>query len=261
VSALEDKLTADPVPDDTPKKSDLRMKLGVTSPADIEWLNLMVYGDPGVGKTHLLGTAMDHPDTSPLLLLDVDGGMTTLRKRPDVDVVTVRSYDDVMRVCLDLKENNNGYYKTVGIDSLTELQKLDMAGIMRDVVLADRSRDPDIASLREWGKTGEHIRRIVRNYRDLSMNVIFTAHAMQDKDEIGVPTYWPSLPGKMRTEVAGFLDVVGYMHVKVDKDENLVRTIQFAKTKKVTAKDRTDSLGGEIVNPTIPELWHRIFGY
>ena len=98
------------------------------------------------------------------------------------------------------------------------------------------------------------MRRIVRGFRDLPMNTIFTAHSIAEKDNNNNVTYMPSLPGKLKMEISGFVDVVGYMTVAVE-DGVTVRRIQFAQTQKVIAKDRTASLGDIVDNPTIPMLW------
>lgn len=218
---------------------------------------MLIYGEPGSGKTYLCGTAQDNEATSPILFLDVEGGTLTLRDRKDVDVVQVRSISQIVDVHKMLVEENNGYYKTVIIDSLTELQKLDMRDIMREVVQKRPDLDPDVPSQREWGKSGEHMRRIVRAFRDIEANTIMTALMVMEKDENNTITFFPSLPGKLRAEVPGFLDVVGYLYTAIE-DDVMVRKLQLAKTRRVVAKDRTSKLGDVIVNPTIPDMWDLI---
>lgn len=235
----------------------IRETLGVKPPQELlNWLNLLIYGEPGVGKTWLCGTAEDSKATSPVLFLDVEGGVTTLRKRKGLDVVSVRTMEQIVSVHKELY-TNPGYYKTVVVDSLTELQKLDMREIMKEAANRNPNQDEDVPSMREWGKSGERIRRIVRAYRDLPMNTIFTAHTIIDKDANNATNYAPSLPGKLRAELPGFLDIVGYMYTFVE-DDLTVRRVQFAKTKNVTAKDRTDELGAFLDNTTIPEMWSLI---
>lgn len=195
--------------------------------------------------------------TSPILLLDVEGGTTTLRHRPDIDVKQVRSIADIVSVHRTLAEENEGYYKTVVIDSLTELQKLDMRDIMREVIVKRPDLDPDVPSMREWGKSSEHMRRIVRGFRDLEMNTIMTALMHVEKDEVGVVTYYPSMPGKLRAEIPGFLDVVGYLYTVIE-DDITTRRVQFSKSRRITAKDRTASLGDFMDNPTIPMMFDAI---
>jgi phage nucleotide-binding protein len=245
----------------TQETKDFRKTLNAVSAAEsVEWINMLVYGEPGVGKTFFCGTADDHKDTSPVLLLDVEGGTLTLRKRAKIDVAPVRSQKDVVEIHNQLKANP-GYYKTVVIDSLSELQKLDMRDIMVDAVRKRPDQDIDVPSQREWGKSIEHIRKIVRAFRDLPCNTIMTALAYSDKDgESNAMVYTPNLPGKLKVEVPGFLDIVGYYFTAVENDQ-VIRRMQFQKTRRVVAaKDRTDSLGSKIDDPTIPQLWSLIHG-
>ncbi len=243
----------------TTKSGPLVNKFDVRSPDSIGYLNFLMYGHAGSGKTYLGGTAQNHPKTRPMLILDVEGGTTTLREHKDIDVIQVRSPQQVKEIHDELRENNNGHYKTVMIDSLTELQKLDMRSIMLEVIQKRPDQDVDVPSMREWGKSSEHIRRIVRAFRDLEMNTIFTALMVDYKDEkTGQVTFYPSVPGKLKAEVPGFLDVVGYLHVDIEEGE-VIRTIQFAQTAKIIAKDRTGALGDKLVNPTIPQMFDLIY--
>jgi phage nucleotide-binding protein len=230
----------------------------VHPPDALSFLNLLIYGHPGAGKTYLAGTAEDHEMTSPVLVLDVDGGTVTLRKRSGIDVIQVRSPQHMKEIHDSLREDNAGYYKTVVIDSITELQKLDMREVMREMLLKRPDRDPDVPDKREWGISGEHIRRIIRAYRDLEMNTIFTALMVDYKDDkTGQVTFSPSLPGKLRNEIPGFIDIVGYLFVTTNGEE-VNRNLQLQQSQKVIAKDRTASLGAMLVNTSIPEMWDLI---
>lgn len=232
----------------------------VKPPDALSYLNLLIYGHPGAGKTYLAGTAEDHPMTSPVLVLDIEGGTVTLRKRKSIDVIQVRSPQHMKEIHDELRVNNNGYYKTVAIDSITELQKLDMREVMREMLQKRPDRDPDVPDKREWGISGEHIRRIIRAYRDLEMNTIFTALMVDYKDDkTGQVTFSPSLPGKLRNEVPGFIDIVGYLYVTVEGEE-VNRRLQLQPTQKVMAKDRTDALGKWLDNATISDMWNLIHG-
>lgn len=243
----------------------IRELLGAEPPAQsITWINSLFYGEPGAGKTYLLGTAQDHPDTKPFLLFDVEGGSVTLRSKKDVDVVQIRSMQQLEDAINELIKNP-GYYKTVGVDSLTELQKLDMRTLMVETKKAKPdSTDIYVPSPREWGKSGERIRLIVRALRDLPCNTLMTALLGVDSDEKS-PTrgqMYPLLPGKLRHELPGFFDIVGLLRALSEKgedDENqIIRTLQVVKTDKVVAKDRTSALGSLVRAPSIPLMWEMI---
>jgi phage nucleotide-binding protein len=239
-------------------------KIGAGSAAEVvPYINLLVYGDPGVGKTELGGTAQDHPSTSPVLILDIEGGTATLRKRPDVMVVRIKSVTDLVLIHGELDKaiasGDPQAPRTVVVDSLTELQKLDMNDIMRTVVKRAKEkgdeRDPDVPSQREWGKSSNHIRNIVRAYRDLPCNVIFTALAKREQDDnTGTVVTVPSLPGKLASETPAFLDIVGYLYTEI-KDSKIQRRMLCQPSRTKLAKDRLGVFGDLLENPTIPMLW------
>lgn len=243
---------------------ELREKLKVRPPGEaVEWINFLVYGEAGAGKTYLAGTAEDDPRTSPVLFCDVEGGVTTIRHRTALDVVPIRTIDQLQNLHNDLYRSiadGKMYYKTVVIDSLTELTDLDMKTIMRQAYNANPDKvDMDVPSPREWGKTRNHMRSIVRAFKDLPCHVIFTAGQGIQSEEGRPPKYHPGLSGKLRHEIPGFVDIVGYLTSEVNNSTlEKTRKIQFTGTNRVVAKDRTAALGDILENTTIPAMWDLI---
>lgn len=240
----------------------LREILQVVSPSElVEWINMLVYGDPGAGKTFLGGTADDDPRTSPMLVADIEGGLTTLRHRQDIDVKPIRSMkeiEDLYNALYHSISDGRIYYKTVMIDSLNELADLDMRVIMKEAYARNPDKvDKDVPSMREWGKNRSHIRTIVRAFRDLPCNVIYTAQLATQQEEGQPNKYFPGFSGKLRTEVPGFMDIVGYLYPDTSGG-TIERKLQVTGTRRVVAKDRTSSLGDVLVNPTIPMIWDLI---
>jgi len=223
----------------------------------------MFYGEPGVGKTHLLGTAQDHKMTSPLLILDIDGGIATLRNRGDIDVVQIRSVKQLVDAYKMLfnaipSDGKKFPYGTIGVDTLSELQSLDLSEVMKQFARMNDKIDPDVPDMRGYGKSGSHMREIVRAFRDLPCNTIFNCHSATDRDNNMKLLTFPKLTGKLKTEIPGFLDIVGYYRAESDGDKGVMRIMQFQKTETTIAKDRTGAFEPAEIDPTIPSLWDKL---
>lgn len=196
----------------------------------------------------------------PALLLDIDGGAATIRHK-DIEVVTVRSIAELQKTYNEVAKEAD-YFKAIGLDNLSELQKLDMNAVMMEA--KNSAKNPDnvdiyVPSQREWGKSGERIRIIVRAFRDLPAHIIMLAHLGETRDErSGVTSFHPSLPGKLKNELAGFFDIVGMLSTYNEGGE-VKRQIQFAKTPRCVAKDRYGVLDDLMKDsPTLPQIWELI---
>ena len=220
-----------------------------------QYLNILVYGESGVGKTSLAGSADAVPEMRPVLVVDIEGGTESLRSTyPNVDTVRVTTWKEMQSLYNELHRGKSGY-QTIVLDSLTEIQKLNMYSIMQAVVAARPDLDPDVPSMREWGKNLEQIRRFVRGFRDLPVHTIFTALEVADKDErTGAVMKTPMLSGKLRGEIPAFLDIVLYYFMKKHNDD-FIRAVLCQKTDTHVAKDRTGKLPRTLANPTMADIY------
>jgi phage nucleotide-binding protein len=221
-----------------------------------QYMNWLIYGKSGAGKTVLSGSAEAVKLMSPVLFVDIEGGIKSLRAfHPNVDVVRVKTFKELQRLGRDIDAKGKDFpYRTLVLDSLSEAQKLSMVEIMKDVVKGDPDRDPDIPAIRDWGKNIEQIRRMVRQFRDLPINVIFTALSVEDKDNRNRTVNQILLPGKLSSEIPGFMDNVGFLYVK-QRGEDTVRYLLTSQTETTMAKDRTNKLPQVIEEPTMQKLF------
>jgi len=249
----------------------LAERLGVWHPdGTVKWLNGLFFGEPGAGKTHLSGTSEDDPDNwLPALILDIDGGTDTLRFRKQLDITDpIRSIKQLQKVydeiAADTRERMSRglgcYYKSIHMDNVSELQKMDMNVVMEEEV--QRASNPakidlHIPTQAAWGKNNERMRLMIRPFRDLPCHFICLAHSDDREDSATkLMRLWPALPGQLRTGASGFFSVVGYISVYDGPDGKPTRQIQFAKTRRVAAKDRFQVLPDAMMdNPTLPQIW------
>ena len=236
-----------------------------------KWLNILVYGMPGAGKTRFAGSAAEVSEMTPMLYIDVEGGTKSIKDLyPDVDTVRVKTiYDKGGRakktawgqlndIYSELKKGEIAY-QTVVIDNITEAYQLAMQDVMTKLLAENPDRDFDVPAQREWGKASAQMRRWIRNMRDLDLNVIITAHEANQTDDNGnVKSVTPSLPGKLAMEVAGFFDEVFYIYTKQDKELGIVRKLQTQPAGKYIAKDRSDKLPLVVSDPKMAVIYQEV---
>jgi phage nucleotide-binding protein len=186
-------------------------------------LNMVLFGVPGCGKTTLAASAQDSPHGRNVLFIDVEGGTRSIADRANIDVIRPESIADVQELyhwLIDMSDVGQEPYKTIVIDTISELQRLGMKDILQ------KSRDPNFPGIQEWAKSNEQISALVRAFRNLAQlkgwNVIFTAHANEQKDEVtGAILIRPNLTPKAAELVCGAVDVVGYMTRDYDGKHHL----------------------------------------
>lgn len=222
------------------------------------FFKILIYGEPGTGKTVLSGGADDVPEMRPVLVVDMEGGLASIRDaHPEIHVIRVKNWDEMYALYEALYDTDHGY-RTIIIDSLSEVQKFNMLHIMKDASANNPKQNEDVPSMREWGINLNQMRKFVRGFRDLDCNVIFTAHEMLVVDEMtGKSSVKPSFSGKLANELAGFLDEVFYLYVKKESD-GLKRIILTGKTDREVAKDRSGKLPLTIKEPTMRKIFDLI---
>lgn len=246
-------------------ESTLRERLGIYSPdGSVNHLNALFYGEQSAGKTYLFGSVTDWPEEFlPALIIDVDGGVDTLRHKSEIDVTPkIKCSADLKKVYDELAAASTATtcpYKTIGLDTTSELQLMDMREVMQEAKLT--ANDPSKVNIyvpgqREWGINGERMRITIRSFRDLPCHTFMFAQMSQREDTVTkVNAIWPGMNGAMRNEIVGFFSVCGYLSVYTEGAETH-RQIQFKKTKKVQARDRFQVLPDIMTDdPTIPQIW------
>lgn len=235
-----------------------------------QWLNLMLYGDFGQGKTYLAGTAVDVPAMKDVLLLNAEAGDLTLAVDIDgheftkIDTIPVTNFKQVgamynflkahclfrdqdnIEKLIELEKRVTGEeditvpkkYRTVIIDSLTELDTYSMNQVLG--INEQTKPDDDIANA-EWGdfRRNKHmLGRTIRDFRNLPMHVIFICARQYTQDESKKMIFQPALTGQLAREAQGFVDMVGYYHGKTLENGDTERRLFIQPTGRWAAKNR-----------------------
>ena len=228
--------------------------------------NILIYGEPGTGKTTFAATA-----PRPILWLEAEGGTNSIGETKDIDIVRMAGLESYREVLRYLHKKPDAY-QTVVIDSISETQAAVLSEIMREVSRADQSRDEFAPQFGEWGKLTGVMRAILRSYRDLEANVIFTALTREDKDDLtGKSVVRPKMTPALAEDVLSFMDAGLYLYAAtpkkgeagaegVEADEEgvtIVRNALLQPTGKYAAKFRAPKgtdIPTHIADPTFDDI-------
>jgi len=158
-------------------------------------------------------------------------------------------------------------YRTLIIDSLTEIEAKNLAKIMGlDNVKEFELGNIEVSGWAEFRQNNHTMQRLVRAFRDLPINLLLVCAQSYSQDERKVFHYGPSLTGKLSQQIQGFVDVVSYLVISGAAAEELkvpdpanaqVRRlyIQPQAGIKFDAKNRRSSYKkGYFNNPTMTDI-------
>ena len=88
--------------------------------------NLLVYGDPGAGKTTFAAGAQDHPAMRNVLFANKEGGMLSVAHRGDIHEVPIRTTEELTALGWELANGAWDSVRTLVIDNATEVQTVNL---------------------------------------------------------------------------------------------------------------------------------------
>jgi hypothetical protein len=248
------------------------------------WLNVLVYGEYGVGKTRLAGSSALVPEMNDVLFLNVEAGDLSLAEFPNILKVDVNRYStlarayEFLRMHCQLRDSNappekllehqSRYFppevlqgkpkvfRTVILDTLTEVAKYVMYQLLSVDVGAKRlDVEPESPEFKEWNQSTEMVRLLIRSLRDLPMHVILVCSQKEEEVRPGLMKAGLNLSKALAKEIPGFLDVVGYMTSGITEQQTIERRLFLESGRNWMAKHRFGQLQQSfLINPEMKDL-------
>ncbi len=212
-------------------------------------VKMLIYGGSGVGKTYLATTA-----PKPVVL--AAEGLFTLRKYK-IPCIVIDKWETLQNAHEWLKLGEHDY-ETVIVDSLNEVQFVNQLHLLET---ASHKR----MTQGDWGDNILDLQKMVRAFRDLPMNVIFTCALDEFTSDKGLHQQPAISTKKLPNDILNIFDFVGLLVAQEtdQKDEKgnpiIKRAIRFEPNETLRAKNRDGCLN-MWEKPDFSAMHEKIFG-
>jgi phage nucleotide-binding protein len=209
--------TAKPARSSTGRTAQVERKLPIKKVSEIKRArSWAIHGRAGSGKTTLSSTF-----PGPILLLDVkDEGTDSVSDVENLDVMEITEWQDLEDVYWFLSKNP-GKYKTVVIDTVTQMQQMIVEEIGSRKKLGGKNvGDWGTMTKSDWGDVASRMKTWISNYRDLPMEVVFLAQERvfnnEDDDATGMldPEVGPRLSPSVMSHLCAAVSIIGSTFVR-----------------------------------------------
>ena len=192
------------------------------------FLNLLVYGQAGAGKTSLIRT-LPNP-----IILSAESGLLSIAdaEMPYIEIDSIETLKEAYS-WLTQSDDAKGF-ESVALDSISEIGEVCLAG--------EKKTAKDVRQA--YGALAETMGEIIRAFRDLpNRHVYFSAKVEKTQDDMGRILYAPSMPGsKVGQSLPYFFDEVMALRVERDAEGVIQRGLMTESDGLWQAKDRSGKL-------------------
>lgn len=205
---------------------------------DVEdYLNILVYGRGGTGKTTFAASS----GLKTLIIDFNEQGTISVKRQPNTFRYDVQYWEELDWIYWYLKAGKHDY-EVVVLDTVTSMASICMKFALGDEVSRDASRDPLVPDKRAWGKVGQLMQLRIADFRNLPLHTVFTAHeriteSEDEQTEETVTEVVPSLSPAPRETLIGAVHVIGRLYTRD------IESIDKKTKKKVTKPERRLLIG------------------
>jgi hypothetical protein len=206
-------------------------------------VKIVVYAEPGMGKTMLVPT-LPRP-----ILISAESGLLSLKKKNiervhgvgtpgityNIPTILIKTLDDLDQALAYCRGPNGAGFDSIALDSISEISDICLA--TQKLLFKDGRQI--------YGEMLEVMDSKFKEFRDISgKNVYMSAKLEQSKDEMsGAMKYMPSMPGaKLGPRIPYIFDEVFVLRIGIDQAQKKYRYLQTQPDLQYTAKDRSGAL-------------------
>lgn len=218
---------------------------------------VLVYGDTGAGKTFLGATAPDPV----VLLTEVEVSLPTLkyvaRTRSVKPKVIIVDSLDAFESAVEFLESGKHDFKTVVVDSVTDLNRMICQEMISRGVAARPTHDLDSPEPGDWYKITERTRKYILQLRNLPIHVVAICLALDMREEMFLA---PSVaPKKLAVELPGLFNTVGHLEkVETPGGKEVKRLLKVEGGSQFASKNPAHALPPVVENPDLADIIPRI---
>lgn len=214
-------------------------------------LKMMIYSDPGAGKTTFLGQIPNN------LIIDAESGTDSILNHKDImgegtKRLAYKTFEGLERTVETFHKfpDQLSQFSTISIDSMSNLHKRGLAEVVeREWRKAPSLNNRYVAETEHHTENNEHIRRLVQSLVDLDMNFVMTSHARTIEPKGKPAKTFPDFSEKLANTLAGMVGIVAYMY-KAEVDGKEQRVMKFHPSNGISAKCRFGSFPVNLIDPT-----------
>ena len=185
-------------------------------------VKLLVYGQPGIGKTTL---ALSSPNP---VLFDFDGGISRVNKAHQCPTLQVKSWDEALAAIEELKKGEI-QFKTIIVDTVGK-----MLDYMGDYIIKNnpKMKKADGALTQSGYMMRKNMfSKFIADVSMMGKHIVFVAHEKEERDD-DVRIVRPDMGGSASALLIRELNLVGYMQAN-----GQYRTVCWSPTEKYYAKN------------------------
>lgn len=221
---------------------------------------MMIYSEPGVGKTTLMGQIPNN------LIIDTEKGRITLEENakhssdliaPGVSVLPYKTFEGLELAIKKFHEEPEQLknIETITIDTLNNLHKRGLEAVLeREWAKNPISVNRYVPETEHHTENNELVRRLVQSMVDLDRNIMFIAHSKTVEPKNKPSKTYPDFSERLANTISAMVDVVGYMYM-AEIDGDVHRVIRFRPTDEISAKSRLKQLPDNMIDPTWEKIW------